>query len=123
MNGKRVALTVLAILGIAIAGVCVYIILKGEDETYKFDTQDQPLVNPNTEVIEALFVDKRYTRIIEGDTETISFSSTGKYSYSCSCGNAVDNYDLCEYYTYDGKDKITLVCYDEGGIVDELKIV
>lgn len=123
MNGKRVALTVLAIVGIAIAGVCIYVIFKGEDEKYKFDNIPQELVNPNKENVVGSFVDVDYERTTDADTEIISFNSDGTFSYYCACGNPVDLYDLCEYYTYDEKNQmIKLVCEDNPNIISELKI-
>lgn len=123
MNGKRVALTVLAIVGIAIAGVCIYVIFKGEDEKYKFDNIPQELVNPNKENVVGSFVDVDYERTTDADTEIISFNSDGTFSYYCACGNPVDLYDLCEYYTYDEENQmIKLVCEDDPNIISELKI-
>ncbi len=59
------------------------------------------------------FMDIRWTRSAEGDTEYIYFSSDGEFSYSCACGNPVNDSDLCEGYTYDEEKKeITLQCFE-----------
>lgn len=59
------------------------------------------------------FMDIRWTRSTEGDTEYIYFSSEGDFSYSCACGNPVNDSDLCEGYTYDEEKKgITLRCFE-----------
>lgn len=58
----------------------------------------------------------------DGDTEILVFSEDGHFTYHCSCGNPVDNADICDTYTYNKKTKtITLKC---DGIEDEkIKLV
>lgn len=59
------------------------------------------------------FTDISWTRQAEHDIETIRFGSDGSFRYSCSCGNPVNDADLCEGYTYDDKTKtITLNCIE-----------
>ena len=66
--------------------------------------------NKNTN---AVFTDIRWERDAENDIETIRFSSDGSFSYSCSCGNPVNDADLCETYTYNEETKeITLDCIE-----------
>ena len=49
------------------------------------------------------------------DTETLTLHPGGRFSYSCACGNPVNDSDLCENYTYDDKNKeINLDCYAKG---------
>ena len=61
-----------------------------------------------------LFSDVTWTRDAENDIETIRFSSDGKFTYYCSCGNPVNDSDLCESYTYnDGTKEIALDCLEE----------
>ena len=61
-----------------------------------------------------LFSDVTWTRDAENDIETIRFSSDGKFTYYCSCGNPVNDSDLCESYTYNNEAKeITLDCLEE----------
>lgn len=55
------------------------------------------------------FTDISWTRDGGHDIETISFKSNGHFVYYCSCGNSVNDSDLCEGYTFDEKtQKITL---------------
>ena len=59
------------------------------------------------------FVNISWTRDAEHDTETIHFGEDGSFSYSCSCGNPVNDSDLCDGYTYDDATKtITLDCIE-----------
>ena len=61
-----------------------------------------------------LFTDTSWTRDAENDIETIVFKSNGRFVYYCSCGNPVNDSDLCESYTYDDDTKeITLDCFEE----------
>lgn len=67
---------------------------------------------------EYAFADAWWTREGAHDTETIHFGADGAFSYSCACGNAVEDYDLCDGYKYDDETKtITLECVEE---VDDL---
>ena len=59
------------------------------------------------------FVNTSWTRDAEHDAETIRFGEDGSFSYSCGCGNPVNDSDLCEGYTYDDATKtITLNCIE-----------
>ena len=63
--------------------------------------------------ITSSFIDIKWTRDAENDIETIRFSKDGSFSYSCSCGNPVNDADLCETYTYNEETKeITLDCIE-----------
>ena len=63
---------------------------------------------------EYLFSDVRWIRDAESDSESIRFSSDGSFSYSCGCGNPVNDSDLCESYKYNDKTKeIPLECSEE----------
>ena len=49
----------------------------------------------------------------DGDTEILSFKEDGHFTYHCSCGNPVNDADLCETYTYNKETKeITLDCIE-----------
>ena len=62
---------------------------------------------------EYLFTDVIWTRDSENDIETIVFKSDGSFSYSCSCGNPVNDSDLCESYVYNDETKeIKLACFE-----------
>ncbi len=71
------------------------------------------------------FVNISWTRDAENDTETIRFGEDGSFSYSCGCGNPVNDSDLCEGYTYDDETKtITLECIETTDeMVTVIKIV
>ena len=59
------------------------------------------------------FTDISWIREVEQDMETIRFGADGSFSYSCSCGNPVNDSDLCDGYSYDDDTKmITLECYE-----------
>ena len=59
------------------------------------------------------FVGVTWERENDHDTETIRFNADGSFSYSCACGNPVNDADLCEIYTYDEKTKeIKLDCLE-----------
>ena len=60
-----------------------------------------------------LFTDVSWTRDGGNDIETLKFKSDGSFVYYCSCGNPVNDSDLCEGYTYDDKTKeIKLDCFE-----------
>lgn len=61
----------------------------------------------------------------ESDTVNIRFNSDGKFSYFCGCGNPIENYDLCESYTYNVKtNTINLNCTNNvKDIIDTLQII
>ena len=71
------------------------------------------------------FVNTSWTREAEHDTETIRFGEDGSFSYSCGCGNPVNDSDLCEGYTYDDATKtITLNCIESTDeMITTIKIV
>lgn len=71
------------------------------------------------------FVNTSWTRDAENDIETIRFGEDGAFVYYCSCGNPVNDSDLCEGYTYDDETKtITLNCIETTDeMVTTIKIV
>ena len=71
------------------------------------------------------FVDTSWTRETESDTETIRFGADGSFTYSCACGDSVNDSDLCEGYTYDDTTKtIALDCIETtDDMVTVIKIV
>ena len=63
---------------------------------------------------EYLFTNVSWTRDAGNDIETIVFKSNGRFTYYCSCGNPVNDSDLCESYTYnDDTKEITFDCFEE----------
>ena len=71
------------------------------------------------------FTDVSWIRDAENDIETIVFKSNGRFTYYCSCGNPVNDSDLCETYSYnDDTKEITLDCLEETEeTVTNIKIV
>ena len=71
------------------------------------------------------FTNVSWTRDAENDIETIIFKSNGRFIYYCSCGNPVNDSDLCENYTYNEDTKeIILDCLEETDeTVSNIKIV
>ena len=59
----------------------------------------------NVNYSEYPFVNKIWTRNGDHDIETIVFYEDGSFSYYCSCGNPVNDSDLCEEYIYNDKTK------------------
>lgn len=59
------------------------------------------------------FTDISWIRQAEHDVETIRFNSDGSYSYSCACGNPVNDSDLNKGYTYDDETKTIKIEYFE----------
>ncbi len=75
---------------------------------------DKKEVQKQNDYSKFTFSDVSWTRDGENDIETIRFSSDGKFTYYCSCGNPVNDSDLCESYTYNEETKeITLDCLEE----------
>ena len=74
---------------------------------------------------EYLFSDVNWTRDSGNDIETIVFRSDGSFSYYCSCGNPVNDSDLCESYVYNDKTKeIKLDCFETSEeTITSIKIV
>ena len=71
------------------------------------------------------FTDGSWNRDAENDIETIRFGADGSFTYYCSCGNPVNDSDLCDGYTYDDATKtITLNCIETTDeMVTVIKIV
>ena len=57
------------------------------------------------------FVDIEWTRDSGHDLETLRLNSDGSYSYTCACGNPINDADLCESYKYEGNE-IKLDCFE-----------
>lgn len=112
LKQDRIAIILKSICGVVLViGLLVaYMVTNKQEEPI----EDEGLKNPNKTDIISDFADVKYERSTEADTEFIRFYKDGSFSYYCACGNAVDNYDLCEYYTYDKeKNEIELVCFSE----------
>ena len=62
---------------------------------------------------EYIFTDVIWTRDNGHDTESLILHADGNFSYSCSCGNSINDADLCESYTYNDKTKMIKLAYLE----------
>ena len=71
------------------------------------------------------FADVTWTRDGGNDIETIIFKSSGSFSYYCSCGNPVNDSDLCEGYVYNDETKeFKLDCFETTEeMVTSIKII
>ena len=58
------------------------------------------------------FQDLTWVRETSSCTETIRFYSDGSCSYFCSCGNPVNDDDLCEGYRYDPENQTILLLFE-----------
>ena len=59
------------------------------------------------------FAGVTWTRDGENDIETIKFNTDGSFTYYCSCGNPVNDSDLCETYSYNEEtNEIELDCFE-----------
>ena len=74
---------------------------------------------------EYLFSDVVWTRDAGNDIETIVFKSNGRFAYYCSCGNSVNDSDMCESYTYNDETKeIKFDCFETTDeMITSVKIV
>jgi len=76
-------------------------------------SQGEKTENLNADYSEYPFVNETWVREAEHDSETLRFNGGGHFVYYCSCGNPVNDSDLCKGYVYDDATKtITLNCYE-----------
>ena len=79
--------------------------------TFMFLTGCGKIINANLN--KQKFMDISWIRDNGHDIETIRFNSDGSFSYSCACGNSVNDADLCENYIYNEKtNEIKLDCFE-----------
>ena len=75
--------------------------------------EEEKKVEEKTDYSEYAFTDVNWVRDSGHDIETISFKADGSFSYTCACGNPVNDADLCETYTYNDETKeIKLDCFE-----------
>lgn len=107
--------------------VCVLICCVSFVACKKDDNADNPEETTAVKVdySEYSFTGISWTRDAEHDIETIRFGADGRFTYYCSCGNPVNDSDLCEGYSYDDESKtITLDCFETTDeMVTVIKIV
>lgn len=112
MKNKMLLLTVAAILfmiGIAIL-IAVAVTNNGDDIPdgiyYGSDITTEEIDEPEADTETAFLTEHDWIRNVD-DTEHISFHRDGSFSYWCSCGSAVDDYDLYDSFEY--KDSVLTV--------------
>jgi len=90
-----------------------------------FLTGCEEKVKEKIDYSEYAFSDVTWTREGDNDIETLRLKSDGRFSYYCSCGNPVNDSDLCESYTYDDKTKeIKFDCFETtDDMITKVKIV
>lgn len=78
-----------------------------------------------TDLSKQKFVGVSWIRDNGHDLETIRFNEDGSFSYSCACGNSVNDADLCDSYSYDENNKeIRLECFETTeSTITEIKII
>ena len=59
------------------------------------------------------FRDLTWTRESETCVETLRFLTDGSCSYSCACGDPVNDADLCEGYRYEEQSKTIFLEFEE----------
>lgn len=79
----------------------------------------------NIDYSDYLFTGVSWVRNGENDIETLIFRTDGSFAYYCSCGNPVNDSDMCDSYTYNDETKeITFNCFDTTeDMVTNIKIV
>ena len=104
---------IISVMALVLVGAILLIGCGGNDASKKVDYSEYPFVNIS------------WTREGEHDSETIRFNADGSFTYSCGCGNPVNDSDLCEGYTYDDAAKtITLKCTEKTDeMITSIKIV
>lgn len=110
LKQDKLAIILKVVCGVVLViGLLVAFVLTNKKED---PIEEEVLKNPNKTDIISDFAGIKYEGSNGADTEFIRFAKDGSFSYYCACGNPVDNYDLCEYYTYDKeKNEIELICY------------
>ena len=117
MKNKKTLFIIIGIVVIVAAIIFgVVMFLNKDSKTNQDDSEG--LVNPNKSAIKADFVGISFERKAEtGDTETIRLNADGTFAYYCSCGNSVDDADICEFYTYNTETKeIKFICYEDAAL-------
>lgn len=79
----------------------------------------------NTDLSSLDFVNVRWERDTEVCIEKIYFNADGSCGYFCSCGNPVNDSDLCEGYTYNSETQTIHYSYFEttSETVTEVKLI
>ena len=81
--------------------------------------------NESTDYSAYDFTEVKWTREAECDTESLRFLANGEFTYSCACGNPVNDSDVVDSYSYDDTTKMfTLNCCEEiEDMITEIKLI
>jgi plastocyanin len=89
-KNKKIAIITIILIIIILLSIFINIYIQNKKYSYKLSDT---------------ITSKSWSREGKNDTETIVFGKDGHFTYYCSCGNAVDNFDLCDSYNYNNKEK------------------
>ena len=90
------------IISILLAAACVITLCV----SFAACTKDDKKTDDAVDYSEYNFTEINWIRDAEECTETLSLKADGDFSYTCSCGNPVNDADLIEGYTYDDSTKV-----------------
>ncbi len=108
---KRIFSILLAVA--CVLTLCVFLVACSKD-----DNKDTEKTNEAVNYSDYAFADVNWIRDAEACTETLKLAGNGDFSYSCSCGNPVNDADLIEGYTYDDNSKV--ITFDAIETTDEM---
>lgn len=101
------------IISILLAAACVITLCVSLAACAKDDKK-----NEAADYSEYAFTKVNWIRETEECTETLRLKADGGFSYTCSCGNPVNDADLIEGYTYD--DSTKTITFDALETTDEM---
>lgn len=101
------------IISILLAAACVITLCVSLAACAKDDKK-----NEAADYSEYAFTKGNWIRETEECTETLRLKADGGFSYTCSCGNPVNDADLIEGYTYD--DSTKTITFDALETTDEM---
>ena len=101
------------IISILLATACVITLCVSLAACAKDDKKDEAV-----DYSKHAFTSCNWIRETEECTETLRLKADGGFSYTCSCGNSVNDADLIEGYTYD--DSTKTITFDATETTDEM---
>lgn len=94
------------IVSILLAAACVLTLCVFLAACSKDDNKDTGKKDEAVSYGDYAFAGVNWIRDAEECTETLNLAADGDFSYTCSCGNPVNDADLIEGYTYDDNTKV-----------------
>ena len=101
-------------ISILLAAACVITLCVSLAACARDDKKDDTAADYS----EYAFTKVNWIRDAENCTETLRLKADGGFSYTCSCGNPVNDADLIEGYTYDDSTKV--ITFDAIETTDEM---